>query len=239
MKTSMNNAVALNNIDHKDLRVITTRSAAYGDDVKFALTFPAEFRNVQACYPIVFHKTADGKFQSIALFGFQDGENLFLGPDGWDAPYVPLTVERQPFLIGFRDREPMVHIDLGSPRVSRTEGEALFRPYGGSSEFLERMSSVLLAIHQGLEAAPAFVDALLQHELLESFVLDVELNDRSQHRLTGFYTINEERLATLDSGALERMHKAGYLQAIYMAIASLSHFRDLIERRNRLNVAQR
>ena len=235
----MSNAVALNNIDHKDLRVITTRSAAYGDDVKSALTFPAEFRNVQACYPIVFHKAADGKFQAIALLGFQDRENLFLGPSGWDAPYVPLTVERQPFLIGFRDREPTVHIDLASPRVSRTEGEALFREYGGPTDFLERMSSVLLTIHQGLEAMPAFVESLLQHELLESFVLDVELDDKSQHRLTGFYTINEERLGTLDASALERMHKAGYLQAIYMAIASLSHFRDLIERRNRSNAAHR
>ena len=231
--------VLLNNIDHKGLRVITARSAAYGDDVKFALTFAAEFRNIQAHYPIVFHKSVDGKFQSIALLGFQDKENLFLGPDGWDAPYVPLTIERQPFLIGFRDREPMVHIDLASPRVSRTEGEALFREYGGSSDFLERMSSVLLTIHQGLEAMPAFIDALLQHDLLESFVLDVELNDRSQHRLTGFYTINEERLGTLDAGGLERMHKTGYLQAIYMALASLSHFRDLIERRNRLNAAHR
>ena len=231
--------VLLNNIDHKGLRVITARSAAYGDDVKFALTFAAEFRNIQAHYPIVFHKTADGKFQSIALLGFQDKENLFLGPDGWDAPYVPLTIERQPFLIGFRDREPMVHIDLASPRVSRTQGEALFRDYGGSTEFLERMSSVLLTIHQGLEAVPAFIDSLLQHDLLESFVLDVELNDRSQHRLTGFYTINEERLGTLDAGTLERMHKAGHLQAIYMAIASLSHFRDLIERRNRLNAGRR
>ena len=235
----MNNAVLLNNIDHKDLRVITRRAAAYGDDVRFALTFPAEFRNIQACYPIVFHKTADGKFQSIALFGFQDQENLFLGPDGWDAQYVPLTVERQPFLIGFRDREPLVHIDLASPRVCRTEGEPLFRDYGGSTDFLERMSSVLLTIHQGLEAAPAFIDALLQHDLLESFVLDVELDDRSQYRLTGFYTINEDRLGALDAGALERMHKAGYLQAIYMALASQSHFRDLIARRNRLNAARR
>jgi len=235
----MTNAVLLNNIDHKDLRVITTRSAAYGDDVKFALTFPAEFRNVQACYPIVFQKMVDGEFQSIALFGFQDKENLFLGPVGWDASYVPLTVERQPFLIGFRDREPLVHIDLASPRVCRTEGEPLFRDYGGSTDFLERMSSVLLTIHQGLEAAPAFVDALLRHDLLESFVLDVELNDGSQHRLTGFYTINEDRLGALDAGALERMHKAGYLQAIYMALASQSHFRDLIEHRNRLNAARR
>lgn len=235
----MNNHALLNNVDHKDLRVITTRGAAYGDDVKSALTFPAEFRNIQACYPIVFHKAADGKFQSLALFGFQDRENLFLGPAGWDAPYVPLTVERQPFLIGFRDREPLVHIDLASPRVSRTEGAALFREYGGSTEFLERMSSVLLTIHQGLEAAPAFIDALLRHDLLESFVLDVELDDRSQHRLTGYYTINEERLAALDAGALERLHQAGHLQAIYMAIASLSHFRDLIERRNRVNAARR
>ena len=235
----MTNAVALNNIDHKDLRVITTRGAAYGDDVKFALTFAAEFRNVQACYPIVFQKTADGKFQSIALFGFQDKENLFLGPDGWEASYVPLTVERHPFLIGFRDREPTVHIDLANPRVSRTEGEALFREYGGSSDFLERMSSVLATIHQGLEAMPAFIDALLQHDLLESFVLDVELNDGSQHRLTGFYTINEERLGALDASALARLHQAGYLQAIYMAIASQSHFRDLIERRNRANAARR
>lgn len=234
----MSKHVTLNNVDHKDLKVITTRSAAYGDDVKSALTFPAEFRNVQACYPIVFQKTADGKFQSLALFGFQEKENLFLGPDGWDASYVPLTIERQPFLIGFRDREPLVHIDLDSPRVSRTEGEALFREYGGSTDFLERISSVLLTIHQGLEAAPAFIDALLQNDLLESFVLDVELNDRSQHRLAGYYTINEDRLGALGAGELERLHKAGYLQAIYMAIASQSHFRDLIERRNRLHAAR-
>ncbi len=86
---------------------------------------------------------------------------------------------------------------------------------------------------------PAFIAALLQHDLLESFVLDVELDDGSQHRLTGFYTINEERLARSTARALERLHKAGYLQAIYMAIASLSHFRDLIERRNRLHAAHR
>jgi hypothetical protein len=101
------------------------------------------------------------------------------------------------------------------------------------------MNSVLLTIHQGLEAAPGFIDALLKLELLESFVLDIELDDRSQNRLTGFYTIHEERLGALDGASLERLHEAGYLQAIYMQIASLSHFRDLIERRNRLNAAHR
>jgi hypothetical protein len=230
----MANTVLLNNVDHKELRVITARGAEYGDDVMAALTFPAEFRNIQAHYPIVFRKTADAQFQPVALFGFQERQNLFLGPRGWDATYVPLTVERQPFLIGFgADRQAMIHVDLDSARISRTDGEPLFKAHGGLTEFLERMNSILLTIHRGVEGTASFIAALLEHNLLESFVLDVQLNDGSQNRLAGFYVINEERLVGLPGDVLERLSKAGYLQAAYMAVASLSNFRALIERRNR------
>jgi hypothetical protein len=247
----MANHALLNNVEHKQLRVITARGAAYGDAVMSALTFPAEFRELQAHYPIVFAKNHDGSgFDPIALFGFQPGENLFLrqglgqglGRDanGWDAPYIPLTVERQPFLIGRpadgaagANEGMMIHVDLDSPRLSTTEGEPLFLSYGGSSEYLERISRVLRSIHDGLETSKTFIEALLHLELLESFVLDIELNDGSQNRLAGFYTINEERLAALTGEQLARLHEAGYLQAIYMAVASLSQFRGLIDRKNR------
>jgi hypothetical protein len=226
--------VLLNNVDHQELRVLTARSAQHGDAVMSAATFPAEFRNVQAHYPIVFHKGGDGQFQPVALFGFQQGQNLFLSATGWDAAYVPLLIERQPFLIGVGNGQLMIHIDVDHPRVSRTQGERLFRDHGGPTEFLERMNSVLLTIHQGLEQTPAFIRALLEHELLESFVFDVQLADNSQHRLAGFYTLHEERLSALPGVALERLSKAGHLQAAYMAIASLSNFRALVERQNRL-----
>jgi hypothetical protein len=230
----MANTVLLNNVDHKDLRIITARGADYGDDVMLALTFPAEFRNIQAHYPIVFRKTAEAQFQPVALFGFQERQNLFLGARGWDATYVPLTIERQPFFIGIgADRQPMIHIDLDSARISRTDGEPLFKAHGGLTEFLERMNSILHAIHRGVEGTGAFIAALLEHNLLESFVLDVQLDDGSQNRLAGFYVINEERLVGLTGDVLERLSKAGYLQAAYMAVASLSNFRALIERRNR------
>jgi hypothetical protein len=232
----MTNNVLLNNVDHKDLRVITTRSAQYGDDVMHAITFPSEFRNIQAHYPIVFRKNAQGQFEPIALLGFQERQNLFLTRRGWDASYIPLTIERLPFLIGFSaDKQPMMHVDLDSPRISRTEGEAVFLPHGGNTEFLERMSSVLLAIHQGIAGIQPFIAALLEHELLESFVLDVQLANGSQNRLAGFYSIHEERLLGLSGAVLERFNRAGYLQAIHMAIASLSQFRALIERMNRRN----
>jgi hypothetical protein len=80
-----------------------------------------------------------------------------------------------------------------------------------------------------------FVAALVELELIESFVLDVELDDGSQNRLAGFYTINEDRLAKLTGEQLARLHDKGYLQAIYMAVASLAQFRGLIQRKNRAN----
>lgn len=225
--------VLLNNIDHARLRVIAARGAAYGDAVMHAVTFPAELRNVQACYPIVFQKTADGSFQPLALFGFTPGQNLFLDGERWDAPYIPLAIERQPFLIGRSDEELVMHVDLDSPRIGTDTGEPLFLPHGGTSEFLERMNSVLRALHEGLQATPAFIDALLAHDLLESFVLDIQLDDGSEHRLAGFYTINEERLRALDGAALERLHRQGHLEPVFMVVASLAHLRDLIDRVNR------
>lgn len=225
--------VLLNNIDHARLRVIAARGAAYGDAVMHAVTFPTELRNVQACYPIVFQKTADGSFQPLALFGFTPGQNLFLDGERWDAPYIPLAIERQPFLIGRSDEELVMHVDLDSPRIGTDTGEPLFLPHGGTSEFLERMNSVLRALHEGLQATPAFIDALLAHDLLESFVLDIQLDDGSEHRLAGFYTINEERLRALDGAALERLHRQGHLEPVFMAVASLAHLRDLIDRVNR------
>jgi hypothetical protein len=193
---------------------------------------------VQAHYPIVFTKNAQGGFQPVALFGFEDGQNLFVDADGWDADYLPLAIERQPFLIGVSGEALTIHVDLDSPRVAGTGGEAVFLEHGGTSPYLERMNSVLLALYQGLQEVPAFVAALLEHGLLESFTVDVRLDDGSQHRLTGYYTIHEERLAALDAGALAQLHRDGHLQAVYMAVASVSRFRALIERRNRRDAAR-
>jgi len=235
----MPNPVLLNNIDHAAMRVIATRGAAYGDNVMSALTWPDEFRTLQAHYPIVFQQNGEGGYDALALFGFQQGENLFLDGETWNAAEIPLSIQRQPFLIGVEGEDMMVHVDLDSPRLSREHGEPLFLPQGGNTEYTEHMASVLRAIHLGLEGARSFTAALLEHKLLESFFLDITLDDGSDNRLAGFYTIHEERLAALDGAALERLHRAGHLQAIYMVLASLSQFRALIDRKNRRNAAGR
>jgi hypothetical protein len=230
----MSRHVLLNNVEHKDLRIVTERSAAYGDDVMAALTFPAEFRNLQAHYPIVFQRSADGRFQPLALFGLREGQNLFLRDGGgWDASYVPMAVERAPFAVGFDRGEPLVHVDMASPRVGTVHGEPVFLPFGGVSGYLERINSLLLALHEGLQATPAFVAALVERRLLEPFALDIEQPDGTLQRWSGFHTIHEERLQQLDGDALAQLHRAGHLMPIYMALASMGRLRELVDRAQR------
>jgi hypothetical protein len=235
----MTRHVLLNNVEHRDLRILTRRGADVGDDVMTAVTFPSEFRNVQANYPIVFYRAPDGSFTPLALFGFREKQNLYLKGDTWDAHYLPLAVERQPFLIGNGPNGRVLHIDLDHPRVSQTEGERVFLEHGGNTDYLNRMARVLGFIDEGFEQTPPFIAALAENALLESFALDIQFRDGAQHRFTGFYAVQEERLAKLDGAALAKLHQRGYLQAIYMAIASLSNFRSLIERASQLNAADR
>lgn len=221
----------LNNIEHKDLRIVTQRGAQWGDDFMSAPVTPDEFRKVQAHYPIAFQPDGKGSFLPVALFGLQDGQNLFLTEDGWDADYVPLSVQRIPFSIGVADDELRMMVDMSSKRISAgAEGEAVFLPHGGTTDFTENANSVLRTLHEGFQATPEFIATLVAHDLLESFVLDVPRPDGPRGQLVGFHMIHEERLAALDSGTIGLLHQADYLQPIYMAIASLSNFSKLIRR---------
>ncbi len=235
----MTQHVLLNNIDHKDLRVITDRSVALGDAIMSCVAFPNEFRNLQAHYPVLFQKDVDtGTFQGVALLGLERGENLFLTDKGWNAHYMPMVLEMQPFLIGTQRRsgeepEQVIHIDLNSPRVSDTEGHPVFLPHGGNTPYLEYIAGILEQVHIGASTSAAFYQAVDALGLLEPFALDIELNDSSKSRLTGFYTVNEEKLYALGGDDLSSLNKKGFLQPLFMAVASLSNFRDLIERKNR------
>jgi hypothetical protein len=237
----MANHVLLNSTDHQNLKVITEREEKYGDNVWFTLTFPTEFRSVQAYYPIFFNKdSSTGQFYAVALFGFQENENLFLSKDGWQAPYIPLSVARQPFLIGVQKvvedgeekEQRVLHIDLEHPRVSQEKGEALFLEFGGNTPYLDNAADILETMHHGLIDSKLFMELLIEHELLEPFSLDMTLNDKSQNQMVGFYTINEDKLKTLTPDTLTKLHQLGYLQAIYMAIASQSNVRALMNKKN-------
>lgn len=226
----MTQHAVLNSVDHRQLRIDTARGAHLGDDIMSALTFPAEFRNVQTYYPIVFQKDDAGDFQPVALFGLQPNQNLFLQGGRWDAHYIPLSVEREPFLIGRSPEGAQIHIDLDHPRVGTESGQPLFHEHGGATEYLDHVSNILGMLHTGVQGTAAYIEALQKHDLIESFVLDIQMDEDTHNRFTGYYTINEDRLRQLDASALGELAAGGHLEPTYMVLASLTHLRDLIER---------
>lgn len=232
------NPALLDNVTHRHLRIRTERSAALGDARQSALALPAEFRQLQAHFPIVFQLVeGDAGFQPVVLFGLEEGQNLFLTDTGWDAPVVPMALQRAPFMIGRSGDTLKVHVDLDSPRIVRPEdgevGTAVFMPHGGHSDYLDHVINLLEHLHAQAQRLPAFIDALTRHQLLEPFVIDIETADGEQGRLSGLFTIHEERLAALPGEALQALAREGHLLPIYMQLASLAQLPVLVERASR------
>lgn len=233
----MSNHAVLNPADHGELRIDTAASAELGDNVMACITVPAEFRSVQAHYPIVLRRDlATGKLEALALFGFETGENLFLRDSRWDATYRPLGMSIQPFLIG-RPATPdgvgQVHVDLDHPRISANgEGVRVFDAEGNPTPFLEDIAAKLGDLDFAHRESGDFYAALDRYELAEPFTLEVTLDDGSKNSLVGYHTINEEKLTALDGDALADLMAGGHLLRIAMILASLSHFADLVARKN-------
>lgn len=237
----MTNYALLNNVEHKDVKIITERSAKYGDNVMYAITFPFEFRSVQAHYPILFHRDAEGNSFPVALFGFQEKENLFLDDKGWDASYVPAMIRRVPFLIGYQgskeqedeDKARVLSLDMDHPRVSRQEGVPLFQPLGGRTPYLDDMAALMENIYRGYVHNKTFTQALRKYNLTESVTMDITLKDGSTNQLIGFDMIDEDRIQRLSGDVLEELSKENLLMPLFMVLASTANIRSLIERKNR------
>ena len=236
----MNNFALLNNVDHADVKIITERSARYRDDIMKALVFPFEFRDVQACYPILFQQDGSGGHFPLALFGFREGENLFLGESGWQAPYIPAMVRREPFLIGYQDsgaqggteRTRVLSIDMDHPRVNTERGEPLFQPLGGRTPYLESAADLLETIYAGIDHNRTFTEALREHGLLESMTLEIELRDGSRNQLLGFHCLDEGKVRELPAQALGEFNERGYLMPLFMVLASMANIPRLVELKN-------
>ena len=172
----MTSHIALDSNAHRDLRIRAGASAELGDEVMACLTVPSEFRRVQNEFPILFRRDLDsGRFSALALFGFENGENLFLEDGRWDARYRPLALTIQPFLVGRAKGEGSseVHVDLDHSRVAEAgkEGLRAFDDHGRPTPYLESIMAGLDELDQGLPRERRFLRRARALRLLEPFSL--------------------------------------------------------------------
>ncbi|MFT7558258.1 MAG: hypothetical protein ACI93R_000152 [Flavobacteriales bacterium] len=237
----MSNPIMLNNSTHRNINIDTKKIEQLAARERMIPVVISEFLKLSVQYPIAFIKNSDtGRFLAVAIFGIEEGENLFWENGQWSGVYTPLNIMRQPFSIGTDEsngNEKVICIDTDSPCISRTGGARIFDDEGKETAFLEQAKSILSEIHESEIDTNTFIQCLLEHQLMKSVSLNITLANKEALTVQGIYTIDEEKLESLDKEETYTLHNKNYLKLIYIMIASMGHTYTLIDRKNKTVIA--
>ena len=221
---------------HRAVCVDTRARPEYGDLVNRTLALSAEFNELHREFPLLLRKTDQAPgFVAYAILGFEKDENLFIEGDRWTAAYVPATLARGPFSLGYVRAENggdvpaeiKVMIDDQHPRL-RAGGQPVFLPLGGETPYLTGIKRVLQTVDAGMRADQVLYRELAALELLEEIKLEISVYPELRYDFSGCYGINQQRFAGLEAEPLLRLHRLGLLAPIYFLMSSLGNFQKLV-----------
>lgn len=228
----------LNFEHHKNLNYTEKYGDEHGHQVGAVMILPNEFAEVQREYPILFRKDPEtGGFFPVALLGLEEHENLFLeNNSNWNARYIPLSVRKGPFLVGFQQQESekklVVYIDINDTRVQKDKVPLLFNGDGTGNKVLNDIRNVLAALHEGAEQLVPMVESFLKYDLLEQVIIEIDLLNGSVIKFDAGYTVNIDKLFALKSDAILELHNTGYLSLAYNVAHSVNNMQRLIDIKN-------
>jgi hypothetical protein len=224
------NIVVLNSQTHRTLRVQPNASALLGDNQRFVPVVIGEFPLLAVHYPILLSKDAEtGAFYCGAMLGFDAGENLFLDDGKGHDSYRPLNLQRGPFFTAGSD----LAIDLDSPRIAGSGGQALFADSGEPTPYLESIKALMRELRPGLAQTKIFIETLMNLKLVVPLTINAAFDDGTRRDVVGLYSIDQEVLRALPDAAVIDLFRRGYLHLIYLLIASLKQVPVLAQRKNR------
>ena len=194
-----------------------------------------EFTLVQRHYPIVF-SVGDNPIP-IALFGLNEGVNVFLDADGRPLDtslYIPAYIRRYPFLLA-RLRPDTDELSLCFDPTANAvgdfeEGQALF-----DGDQASEATKAILQFCEQFEAAgqrtAAFVEELTKADLLMDGEVAIQPEGFQQPFVyRGFRMIDEEKLRNIRGDELRKMNQNGILPLIYAHLFSLTEMRSIFGR---------
>ncbi len=237
----MSKAIVLNNVDHKNLRVDIRPESSSVEHVNRCGVFTTEISDLHKEFPLVFHKHPDsGETQLHAILGLDKDENLFLDESGWTSRFVPALLARGPFSLGFKkpgsegnqQSDPIICIDIDDPRVTSEKGEELFLQFGGEAPYLEYVKKALQTIEGGMTYDKTLYTLVESMELLEPVSIQLKLSNEEEVNFSHYHTVNQNKLAQLDSESLTKLNQFGVLSLLFFILSSMGNFQRLIELKN-------
>ena len=188
-----------------------------------------EFSRAATVCPIFFVKDPEtGRFNVVALFGFSPGELLVEGADKGRALFVPLEMARQGFFITGEN----IAIDTAHPRFGEGATVPLFDSMGEPTDETRLIQRSLGALVKTRETTAAFVQAMVEHRLIDSIDINLRFDDGQSLTLEGLYTISLDALSELDDATVLTLFRNGHLAAALCIQGSQRQVMVLAQRRN-------
>lgn len=201
-----------------------------------------EFSEAGHHYPIVF--TPGAKAMPLAVLGLEQS-NYFVETSGqWDAhSYIPAYIRQYPFIFLERPEQDKFYLCIDESAASfQADGAAggggLYNPDGSPSLLSQHALEFCKAYYQHHAVTRQMCEDLQQHQLLMPVQSEATLNNGRTLNLSGFQMLNESAVQALSDDVYLDLRRKGWLPFIYLALASTTNWKRLMDRANALQAAQ-
>jgi hypothetical protein len=203
-------------------------------DFSFARTANAipvnlvEFPLVARHYPIAFVGSGNDLYPA-AIVGLKEG-NLFIDGEGQWKPgcYIPAYVRRYPFIFADDKDRGLLSLCVDDEVLTQKGGQPLFeddKPSAATDRALEFCKSY----HAAALPTQEFAKAVMEQDVLSDRQATAQLNSGGSFVLTGFKTIDAEKLGKLSGEVLGQWNLMGWLQPVFTMAQSMTNWGELVD----------
>lgn len=223
--------IPLSNEQHKDIKITGKFSSESLESRHVVPLMLQEFTSAAAHYPIFFLQVNEKQFNPVAVFGLKEGQNVLLKDGNFQGNYLPAAIRCYPFsLAQAPDEQLVLCINDQADNVSTTEGQALFNEDGTATEFFNGINSFFRDYIDANNANRNVMDQITEMGLLKEEGLQYRDLAGNEHRVNGFFVIDQDKLNALSDEQFLSLRKFGVLPAIYAHLSSLERVTTLITR---------
>lgn len=227
------NAVPVSSERHRNWSVKTGSLYTFAAKVNSVPLTAIEFGQASIEYPIVFSGTEE-VIMPCTILGASAAKNVFVQEDGsWSGKYVPAFVRRYPFVFAqdSTGKNLILHIDESFEGCNQDgRGEHLFDTDGHQTQYLKNVLNFLQDYQQRFSRTQTYCRRLKELDLLQPMEAQFNLPSGQRQSLSGFQTVNRDKLKALSSDDLGMMMRTDELECTFLHLASLHHFGSIGEK---------
>lgn len=230
----MANFTPLKKDKHQNIKVDNSRNLKQIAEQHILAVTVQEFSSLAATFPLFYIKEGNN-FRSVAMLGFETGQNFYYYNDKMNSLSIPQATAVLPFALGYDDEKEntlTACLDMDSEFVGEDKELALFDEAGEDSPLLKSMKEALGKIYQAEIQSENIIAELIKHELLIEYELLVNYEDGNKKRIVGIHNIDDKKLAALSDEVVLDFNKRGLFIAIHSMLISLGQVNRLVQLAN-------